>query len=363
MASGTRRKVAVWGTGWVGTISIRSVNARPDLDLVGVWVHSPDKVGTDAGTLAGIGEIGVSATDDVDALLALGLDCVIYAASGPDLDAATVPDYLRMLRAGVNVVTVSSAGLVFPPGYGDQSVVEAITSAAIEGGASLYASGVEPGFAADDLPLKLLTLNDTVESVRTQEIFSYAEYPVAFMMHEVFGFGKPLDHQPIMAMPGVQSGTWAGPVMMVAEALGVTLDRIRETYEVLPTPRRLEVASGVIEAGTVGAVRFETIGVVDGEDAIVIEHVNRMAADLAPEWPTAERDGTYRIVVEGAPSYQCELVFGQPGTSSAEGMVATAMRIVNAVPAVCDAAPGLVTSLDLPLTLPVDPFRSSPHPA
>ena len=193
--------------------------------------------------------------------------------------------------------------------------------------------------------------------MRTQELFLYDEYPVAFMMHEVFGFGKPLDHQPIMAMPGVQSGTWAGPVMMVADALGVTLDRIRETYEVLPTPRRLEVASGVIEAGTVGAVRFETIGVVDGEDAIVIEHVNRMAADLAPEWPTAERDGTYRIVVEGSPSYQCELVFGQPGTSSAEGMVATAMRIVNAVPRVCDADPGLVSSLDLPLTLPVDPFR------
>ena len=108
----------------------------------------------------------------------------------------------------------------------------------------------------------------------------------------------------------------------------------------------------MIEAGTVGAVRFETIGVVDGQDAIVIEHVNRMAADLAPEWPTAERDGTYRIVVEGAPSYQCELVFGQPGTSSAEGMVATTMRIVNAVPAVCDAEPG--TRLVA---------RPAPHPA
>ena len=362
MSDGVRR-VVVWGTGWIGSISVRSVHARPDLDLVGVWVHSPDKVGQDAGTLAGIGEIGVAATDDVDALLALGPDCVIYAASGPDLDAATVPDYLRLLAAGVNVVTVSSAGLVYPAGYGDQGVVAELTRAAHEGGATLYASGVEPGFAADALPLTLLTLNDTVTSVRTQELFLYDEYPVAFMMHEVFGFGKPLDHQPIMAMPGVQSGTWAGPVMMVADALGVTLDRIRETYEVLPTPRRLEVASGVIEAGTVGAVRFETIAIVDGREAIVIEHVNRMAADLAPEWPTAERDGTYRIVVEGAPSYQCELVFGEPGTSSAEGMVATAMRIVNAVPAVCDAEPGLVSSVDLPLTLPVDPFRPSPHPA
>jgi hypothetical protein len=359
MGVDAQRRVVVWGTGWIGTISIRSAHERPDLDLVGVWVHSPEKVGVDAGTLAGIGEIGLAATDDADALLALEPDCVIYAASGPDLDAAAVPDYLQMLAAGIDVVTVSSAGLVYPPGYGDQGVVDQLRRTAEEHGATLYASGVEPGFAADQLPLTILTLSDTVRSVRTQEIFLYDEYPVEFMMREVFGFGKPLDHQPIMSMPGVQAGTWAGPVRMVADAMGVELDGIRETYVVAPTPRRLEVACGVIEADTIGAVRFETIGVVDGEDAIVIEHVNRMAPDLAPEWPTAERDGTYRVVVEGRPSMQCELVFGQPGTSSAEGMVATAMRIVNAVPHVCDAPPGLVSSLDLPLTLPVDPFRTS----
>jgi hypothetical protein len=112
------------------------------------------------------------------------------------------------------------------------------------------------------------------------------------------------------------------------------------------------VACGTIEAGTVGGVRFETIGVVDGRDAIVIEHVNRMAPDVAPDWPTAERDGTYRIVVDGEPSFTCELTVGTPETFSDDGMVATTMRILNAVPAVCDAPPGLVSSLDLPLTLP-----------
>jgi len=361
MPNRARRRVAVWGTGGVGTIAVRSVHARPDLELCGVWVHTPDKVGRDVGELAGVDPIGVAATDDTDLLLDAGLDCVVYAASGPQLDAVAVPDYEQMLRAGVNVVTVTSAGLVHPPAF-DTSVVERLEAAAREGGASLYASGIEPGFAADQLPLTLLTLSDTVRQVRTQEIFSYDEYPVEFMMREVFGFGKGLDHQPIMAMEGVQSGTWGPPVRMVADALGVELDRIRETYERELTPRRLEVACGVIEAGTVGAVRFETIGVVDGEDAIVIEHVNRMAPDLAPGWPTAGREGTYRVVVEGAPSFTCELVLGGPGTSSAEGMIATTMRIVNAVPAVCDAAPGLLSSLDLPLTLPVDPFRASAHP-
>ena len=102
----------------------------------------------------------------------------------------------------------------------------------------------------------------------------------------------------------------------------------------------------------VGAVRFETIGVVDGRDAIVIEHVNRMAPDLCPEWPTADRDGTYRIIVEGNPNMSCDLQVGLADTAGTEGMVATTMRIVNAIPYVCDAAPGLVSSLDLPLTTP-----------
>jgi hypothetical protein len=216
----------------------------------------------------------------------------------------------------------------------------------------LYASGIEPGFAGDQLPLTLMTMSDTVRSVRTQEIFRYDGYPVTFVMFEVFGFGKPMEHDAIMSMPGVQSGAWGPPVRMIADRLGVELDEIRETYEKVVTPRTLEVAAGTIEAGTVGAVRFETIGVVHGRDAIVIEHVNRMASDLAPEWPTAARDGTYRVMIEGNPDLTCELTVGQPATASDDGMVATAMRLVNAIPYVCDAPPGLVSSLDLPLTTP-----------
>ncbi len=113
----------------------------------------------------------------------------------------------------------------------------------------------------------------------------------------------------------------------------------------------------MIEAGTVGAIRMETIGVIDGRDAIVIEHVNRMAPEVAPHWPAGDRDGTYRVVVEGSPSLRCDLTIGSSATASAEGMVATAMRIVNAVPATCAAPPGLVSSLDLPLTLPTHAFR------
>jgi 2,4-diaminopentanoate dehydrogenase len=346
-----RTKVVVWSTGWVGKLAIRAIARRPDLQLTGVWVHSAEKVGVDAGTLAGIEPLGVIATDDADALLASQPDCVCYAASGPDRDVAAIADYVRMLDAGINVVTVTSAGLVHPKAY-EPSALAKLEDAAKRGGASIYASGIEPGFAGDQLVLTLLTMSSEVRSVRTQELFSYADYPVTFMMFDVFGFGMPLEHTPLMSMHGAQLGTWGPPVRMVADSLGVELDEIRETYEREVTPRRLEVAAGVIEAGTVGAIRMETIGVVDGRDAIVIEHVNRMAPDIAPHWPTGARDGTYRIVIEGTPSMQCELTVGEEHTASDEGMVATTMRIVNAIPYVCAAPPGAVSSLDLPLTLP-----------
>jgi len=348
-------RVVGWSTGWVGRLAIQSIARRPDLELVGLWVHSPEKVGVDAGTLAGIDPVGITATADVDALLALAPDCVCYSASGEGLDVAAAADIERILAAGINVVTVSIPGLVFPAGY-EPKMRARLEDAARRGNATLYASGIEPGFAGDQFVLTLLTMSDTITSVRTQEIFLYDTYPVEFVMREVFGFGKPLDHQPIMAMPGVQQGTWGPPVRMVADRLGVELDEIRETYAVAPTPRELHVAAGTIEAGTIGAVRFETIGVVNGRDAIVIEHINRMAPDLMPEWPTADRDGTYRILVEGNPNLSCDLQVGLADTAGDEGMVATTMRIVNAIPYVCDAPAGLVSSLDLPLTTPRHAF-------
>jgi len=348
-----RLRVAVWSTGGVGAIAVRAVARRPDLELAGVWVHSAEKLGVDAGILAGAEPLGVAATHDVDALVASGLDCVCYAASDGAGAAAAIDDYVRLLAAGVDVVTVSTPGLVFPPAF-DGGARRRLEEAARSGGATLYASGIEPGFAGDQLPLTLLTMSAAVRSVRAQEIFLYDRYPVTFTMFEVFGFGRPLSHTPIMALDGVQSGTWGPVVRMVAHGLGVELDGVRETYEREVTPRRLEVASGTIEAGTVGAVRMATIGVVRGRDAITVEHVNRMAPDLAPHWPTAERDGTYRVLVDGDPSLRCDLVIGAtPESASAEGMIATTMRLVNAIPAVHAAPPGLVSSLDLPLTLPL----------
>ena len=228
-------RVVGWSTGGVGRLAIRAIARRPDLDLVGVWVHSAEKDGVDAGTLAGIDPVGVAATTDADALLALAPDCVCYSASGEAMDAAAVPDMARMLEAGINVVTVSTPGLVHPAGYQPEWRAQ-LEDAAAKGDATLYASGIEPGFAGDQLPLTLMTMSDTVRSVRIQEIFRYDGYPVTFVMFDVFGFGKPMEYQAIMSMPGVQSGSWGPPVRMIADRLGVELDEIRETYEKVVTP-------------------------------------------------------------------------------------------------------------------------------
>jgi hypothetical protein len=108
-------RTIVWSTGGVGTIAIDAIRRRPDLELVGVWVHSPEKDGRDVGELAGGAAIGLAATNDADVLIALEPDCVVYAASGPERDAGAVPDYIRLLEAGINVVSTTSTSLVYPP--------------------------------------------------------------------------------------------------------------------------------------------------------------------------------------------------------------------------------------------------------
>lgn len=361
-------RVVVWATGGIGSIAIRAITQRPNLDLVGVWVHSDTKHGKDAGELAGGEPIGVTATTDADALIALKPDCVVYAASGPERDALAVPDYVRLLEAGLNVVTTSTTRLVNPHRYEPAEWRDQLAAAAKQGQASLYASGIEPGFAADYLPLVLSTQSSRVEKIHCYEIGLYDDYGVPDIMSDALGFGRPLDYAPWIGFPGAIAGEWQGQLRLVAEALGVELDEVRETFERAVTERPLEVAMGTVEAGTCGALRMQAIGVVDGREAIIIEHVTRLAHDVAPDWPTGIGDLSYRVAITGDPDIDCTLAAtlrdparaGIGGmTSGAGAMVATAMRVVNAIPYVIDAEPGLLSSVDLPLTIPKGAFATA----
>ncbi|UXA20064.1 dihydrodipicolinate reductase [Mycobacterium sp. SMC-4] len=346
-------RVAVISTGWISSVAIRAIVRRAHLHLVGVWVHSPEKTGRDAGEIVGIGPIGVTTTNDLDDIIALKPDCVLYGAASPEMDAAAVRDYVRLLEGGLNVVTTNTPGMMFPDKWIPE-LADKVREAALRAGVTIYTSGIEPGFAGDQFAVLLTTLSNTIRTIRAQEIFDYSAYPNRDLMVTAMGFGEPLEFTPLLELEGAQQFAWGPPIGLVASALGVQLDRIDEKYERVLTPRDLHVACGTIPAGTVGAVRAETTGVVNGQPVITIEHINRMAPDLAPEWATAP-NGTYRLIIEGEPHMQCDLRLGTEDTAesaNANAMEATAMRVVNAIPYVVDAAPGIATSLDLPITAP-----------
>jgi hypothetical protein len=351
-------KVAVWATGGVGSYAIRTIADRPNLDLVGVWVHSDSKNGKDAGELAGIDPLGVRATNDASKILGGDADCIVYAAPAPSRMKEAIGDLCRILAAGKNIVTTSISGLVYPRGSMPNKVIDAISSAAETGQSSLFSSGIEPGFGADLFPIALMSMSHKVYSVRGIEITNYSEYPNPYDMRELFGFGQPLDYDGGLKVPGTLRWGWGAAVTMVGDALGVELDDIREMCEFQATPRDIDTAFGLVEAGTVGATRAACIGVVDGQDVVTIEHVDRLADDLAPDWlkgRSGGTDGIWRVIIDGEPSIDAEFEVGhRPGDSHNDhGLLATGMRAVNAIPWVCDAAPGIVDALHLPLTSPV----------
>jgi hypothetical protein len=347
-------RVVAWSTGGVGAAAIDAIRCRPDLELVGVWVHSQDKVGKDAGKLAGGGPIGVTATDDTDALIALAPDCVVYSASGPERDAAAVPDYLRLLEAGINVVSTSSTSLVYPPAYFAPDWYHQLDAAAKAGRASFYGSGIFPGFASDQLALLMSTQSKNIRCITASEVALNDHYPVADVMMDGMGFGRPLDFEPMLKTAGFIEMAWKAPIHLMAAGLGVEIEEIRGTLDRELTDRDIDVAFGTIAAGTCGAVRTRAAGVVNGREAIVIEHIIRMARDVAPAWPHSACDATYRVDIVGDPDIHCEMTLGEAEGHGAgrAAMTSTAMRVVNAIPYVIDAAPGLLSSLDIPMTLP-----------
>jgi hypothetical protein len=346
-------RVVVWSTGTVGRHAIAGVDAHPDLDLVGVWVSSAEKDGRDAGELAGLGrDLGVPATRDKDALLGLRPDCIVHAAMTDDRVFEAIDDLVSFLEAGVNVVSSGPVVLQWPFGILPPDLVDRVRTAGERGGASLHVNGIDPGFANDVLPLALTSLSQRIDEVRCFEIADYSTYYQPVVMSEIFGFGKPMDHTPMLFQPGVLSMAWGSVVRQIAAGLGITLDEpLRETVERAPAEADLDVASCHIPAGTAAAVRFEVIGTVDGVPRVVLEHVTRTHPDQMPVWPQPARgDGCYRVEITGEPTMAVELEHhAEHGDHNVSGMIITAMRLVNSVPAVVAAKPGLVTALDLPL--------------
>ena len=345
------KSVIQFSTGNVGRHALRLIVERPDLKLVGLHSHSADKIGRDASELcAGPGPTGIVATDDVEALLATGADCVLYTSQAETRPTAAIEEICRFLRAGINVVGTSMVWLVSPH-HAESWLVEPLTAACRDGSASLYINGVDPGFSGDTLVYTAMTLAGRATGITISEICDYGTYDDAEFTGVSFGFGTTEDHQPILFAPGVTSSLWGGQVRSLADLLGVTLDEIRESHQSWVTPTRIESTMMTVEPGRVAAVRFAVDGMRDGEPVITVDHVNRLTAAAAPQWPYPPegRPGVHRVVVRGDPGIEINTHLGLAGIDHNQaGVISTAARAVNAIDAVCTAPPGLLGAQDLP---------------
>jgi 4-hydroxy-tetrahydrodipicolinate reductase len=345
-------RVAQIGTGNVGVHALKALITNPEFELTAVWVSSDAKAGKDAGELAGVNvSTGIKATTDLDAVLATKPDCAVYTALADNRLVEALEDFRRILAAGVNVAGSSAVFLQYPWQVLPPEMLSPLEDAAREGGSSLFINGIDPGFANDLLPLALAGTCQSIQQIRCMEIVDYATYDSAAVMFDVMGFGKPIDEIPMLLQPGVLSLAWGSVVRQLAAGLGIELDEVVEIYQREPAPEDFEISAGHIAKGSAAALHFEVRGMVDGQVAVVLEHVTRLRDDLCPDWPQpAQPGGSYRVEVTGEPSYALDLCLSSPnGDHNHAGLVATAMRVVNAVPAVVAAEPGIRTTLDLPL--------------
>ena len=328
--------------------------ASSELELAAVIVSNPDKVGVDAGTLAGVGPTGILATSDAEAVLATVPDAVAYCASGDFRPQEAIADIERCLRAGVNVVTPAVYDLLHPPTT-PEPLKSRISEACAAGNSSIFVTGIDPGWALDLLPLVLSGVGGEIEEIRAQEIFCYETYHAPDAVRYLIGFGQPMEELPVMLDPNVLVGIWGGMIRVVADGLGLVVDEITTHVERFALEETVEVPGmGTFEAGTQGAFRFEVRGIVGGRPRIVMEHVTRIVPGTTPELPSAPngRLGCHRVIVRGRPSITVTVEADDGTGNPAEGGNATAAgRMVHSIPAVCAAEPGAVHPLDLPLVI------------
>lgn len=344
-------RVVVWGTGNVGRPAIRAVMAHPDLELAGVVVHDPAKVGIDAGVLANAEVAGVAATDDMGLATSDEIDAVVYTVNADFRPIESLDEAEQVVRAGNDLVTTSFYPMYHPPSM-PATLADRFATACAEGGASIFASGIDPGWTCDILPLFLHSISAGVTEVRSQELFNYALYDQPEAVRTLVGFGMPMDQTPPMVLDISLQMVWGPVVRVLADGLGIELDRIDTRVEKRPLERTVTVdGMGDFEQGTIGALRFEVEGVSAAGPRIVMEHITRIDDGCAPDWPyPPEGQGAHRVIISGHPNLTVSVhgtELGEPGAAGG-GNATAANRIVNAIPAVRAAPPGIVHPLDLP---------------
>src|SRR6476620_3154759 len=339
-------RVVQWTTGNVGQRSVRAVVAHPDLELVGCYAWSADKVGRDVGELCGIDPVGVAATDDVDALLALRPDCVVYNPMWSDVD-----ELVRILEAGVNVVSTAA----FVNGRSLGSGRDRILDACQRGGSTMFGTGISPGFV-ELIGIATAGICDRIDKITINEGSDTTLYdsPATELP---CGFGRPIDDPELPGMAAEGTAVFGEAVALVADALGIELDEIVCEPEFAQTTEDLDLGSWQIPAGHVAGLFASWQGRIGGRTVIELSVRWKKGTTLEPDWQIS---GGHGLEIAGLPTIRTTVQFLPPPDFEATtfedfmvlGMIMTAMPAVNAISGVVAAAPGIVTYTDLPLTLP-----------
>jgi 2,4-diaminopentanoate dehydrogenase len=337
-------RVIQWATGVVGKASLRHFIENPIIELVGVLVTNPEKVGKDAGDIAGLPKTGVLATDDVEKIIALEADGVHFAPIVTNVDIIC-----RLLRSGKNVV--SPAG-PFLPNEHFQAEFEKIDAACREGGTSYHGCGIHPGFSGDILPLTLARLMNRIDHIQVTEFIDKDRNPMIYT--EMMGFGADADE--LLAKPRRAPNTWRHfyqSLTMLAQGLGVKIENMTSRFEVAKATRDIPYTlgegrsgGGVIRKGTVGGQHYEWTAWVGGKPLITYHFYWSMGADIEPRW---DIDSRYQVVIDGDPPLEMRLMT-RPDSNGVRpflGLPWTGILGATALPAVCDAKPGVVTHRDL----------------
>jgi 2,4-diaminopentanoate dehydrogenase len=335
--------VVQWATGTIGRRALRSVIEHPDLELVGVHVHTPDKVGVDAGELCGTDLTGVVATGSIEDVLAAKPDCVLYMPRAGD-----VADLCRLLSAGINVVTTT--GQFHHPDSVDPAVRTRVTDACRQGAASIHATGSSPGFISEAVPLVLLSIQRRLDRLSIFEFADLSQRPSPELLFDLMGFGSPVESlDPSRFSFAAQS---FGPSLrLLADAIGLSLDDVQASGELATTRRSVDIAAGTLKPGTVAAQRVHAVGLRAGVPLLSFSATWYCTTEITQDWDL--RPTGWHVLVEGDAPLDVDLRIDVPLERMAElspGL--TAHRAVNAVPFVCDAAPGIRTSVELPQLIP-----------
>lgn len=334
-------KIVQWATGKVGARSMRAIIQHPTLELVGLYVHSESKEGKDAGELCGLAAVGIKATRNIQDIIALKPDCVMYMQEGVNID-----DVCQLLEAGINIVT--TRGEFFFPAKMDQVLRERTEAACRKGKASLHATGSSPGFITEAIPVVLTSVARRVDCVTIDEFAYIPESVSPEMVFDVMGYGRPPTEEFDPGMLHHMAQCFDQSLSSTAAALGLSVDEVKSSGETANAITRIKIADGAyIEPGTVAAQRITIAAMHQGKPVIQIRTNWYCATELDKDWYLGETG--WRVVVEGDTPLDVRMTMPRTDEPVAEQMGGyTAHRAVNAVQAVCEAAPGIKTTAELP---------------